>query len=256
MPLSKSRIRFYRGLHHAKGRREAGRFLVEGPTLVREAVQEGWPLDEAVLTAGFAGTPEGRELARLLDLAGVPHATCPAEEMARLAEAANPQGAAAVAQLPPDLPPPPADLLLVCEAASDPGNVGTLLRCADWFGAGRVVLGPGSADPFSPKAVRASAGSVFRVGIEEIPDLVPLLRAESAAGRRLFAALMAGDRTPADLPSFGSRGLVVGHETRGVSPAVAAACEASVRIPSQGRAESLNLAVAAGILLYALAGGK
>jgi TrmH family RNA methyltransferase len=253
MPLSKPHLRRYRRLHQAKGRRESGRFLVEGPTLIREALKEGRLLEEAVLTAEFAANPEGRDLVRLLGLAGVPHSLCSLEEMSRLAEAMTPQGAAAIAKLPPEMPPPKADLLLVCEAVSDPGNLGSLLRTADWFGVERVALGPGSADPYSPKAVRASAGAIFRVAVEATADLAALLAAERSAGRRLFAAVMTGDRRPETLPTAGLRGLVVGHETRGVSPAVAAACESTVRILSRGRTESLNLAVAAGILLYLMA---
>jgi TrmH family RNA methyltransferase len=256
MALSKAHIQRYRQLHHARGRRESGRFLIEGPTLMLEALKEGWPLTEVLVEREFASDASGKDLARKLNLASVPWENCSATELARVAETVTPQGAVALAPLTPprrnlnDSTPP--EIILICQSVSDPGNLGTLLRTADWFGVSSVILGEGSADPFSPKVVRASAGSVFRVETREIEDLEEFIRNESSNGRQCFAAVMQGDLLPPDLPHSGRRGLVVGHEMRGVSAEVAAVCSGTVRIPGSGRVESLNLAVAAGILIYAL----
>ncbi len=254
MSLSKSRIKHYRSLHQAGGRDQARQFLVEGPLLVGEALREDWPLVEAMVTAEFARRDEGQSLLAELNRAQIPIEGCSSMEMARLAEGKTPQGIVALAKLleSAGVEEISAKLLLICECVSDPGNLGTLLRTADWFGARQVILGSGSADPFSPKVVRATAGSIFRVAVGEVSDLRGLIASEAARGRRLYAATMDGQLSPADLPRGGSRGLVIGHEKRGVNPAIAGTCSDTVRIPGKGKAESLNLAVAAGILLYAL----
>lgn len=254
MALSKAHVHSYRELHRARDRRESGLFLVEGPTLIEEALKEGFPLKEALVSFEFASEKAGRALIKKLDLAGVPHEKCSAEELSRAAEAVTPQGAVAMAKLPSGL----TDLekigayevILMCEAVSDPGNLGTLLRTADWFGLGAVILGSGSADPYSPKTVRSTAGSIFRIAIRFAEDLAAVVKAGSQAGRKTYAAVMKGELGPEALPHSGLRGLVIGHEIRGVSPEIASVCTGTVTIPGYGRAESLNLSVAGGILMY------
>lgn len=257
MAISKSRLKLYRALSQAKGRRESGLFLVEGPELIKEALQEGWPLKEVVVTHSLAkDTDLGSELIALLDLAEVPYEFCSQSDMDRLAAAVTPQGIAALAYQNPEREdrksPEVNQLLLICTRISDPGNLGTILRTADWFGVSTVLLGAGSVDSFNPKVVRASAGSIFRLRIEAVQDILKRIKSESHQERKLFAATMSGELLPIDLPGEGLRGLVVGHEKEGVPDKIASLCSATVRIESRGRTESLNLAVATGILLYAL----
>lgn len=255
MGLSPNHIKRYRELHGAKGRRDKALFLVEGPLLIQEALKEGWPLEEVLMTSYAAKSADGKKLMKLVGLAGISHEICSPAEMARIADAVAPQGAVALAKLPPavDLSNALAiELLLICESISDPGNLGTLLRTADWFGVQTVLLGPGSADPFSPKVVRASAGSVFRIKTALTTDLSGLIQREVHQGRQIYAAAVKGKLTPPDLPQKGLRGLLIGHEKRGVSAEMARSCTNTVHIPGHGRAESLNLAVAASIMLYCL----
>ena len=255
MGLAANRIRQYRELHDGKGRREKGLFLVEGPTLIQEALKENWPLEEVLVTSPAVRSAQGEKLLKLAELADIPQGTCSPADMARMADAQTPQGAIALAKLPPTIDLPIAlkiELLLICESVSDPGNLGTLLRVADWFGAETVLLGSGSADPFGPKAVRASAGSIFRIKTALATDLSDLIRREVHQGRQIYAAAVKGKLTPQDLPQEGPRGLLIGHETHGVSQNIASLCTNTVHIPAYGRAESLNLAVAAGILLHCL----
>ena len=186
----------------------------------------------------------------------MPYDRCSQSDIERISEAKTPQGIVAMAELPESGAMRESstinEVLLICECVSDPGNLGTLLRTADWFGLEGVILGEGSADPFSPKVVRASAGSIFRIQATTPPDLVEWFTPEKDRGRQFFAAQMNGTLLPRDLPLEGLRGLVIGHEKRGVSKRIAELCNATVRIEGRGRAESLNLAVAAGILLHAL----
>lgn len=176
--------------------------------------------------------------------------------MSRMAEAVTPQGAIALGKLPQikaaKKTAGSAEIVLIGESISDPGNLGTILRSADWFGVESVILGAGSADPFAPKVVRASAGAIFRVKIAVRNDVAAEIQRETRAGRKLYAATLDGELKPDELPREGRRGLVVGHEKRGISDEIASLCTSTVRIPARGRGESLNLAVAAGILLYSL----
>jgi len=255
MGLDPNRIKHYREMHEGKGRREKGLFLVEGPILIQEALKEGWPLEEVLLTSFAAKSAPGKRLLKLVGLAGISQGICSSADMARIADAVAPQGAIALAKLPPPVDLGNAlttELLLICESVSDPGNLGTLLRTADWFGVVTVLLGSGSADPFSPKAVRASAGSIFRVKAVPVADASHVVKREVSRGRRIYAATMEGRLRPQELPQEGLRGLVIGHEKRGVTSEIASLCTDTARIPAHGRAESLNLAVAAGILLHCL----
>jgi TrmH family RNA methyltransferase len=252
MPLSRNKIKLYRSLRQSKGRKESGLFLVEGPLLVQEALREGWELQEVLLSQEYAQSSEGRKITRLLDISEIPFVYGSASDLTRVSDAETSQGIIGIAKLPEmrdSFPQPvPDDVILVLERVSDPGNLGTILRTADWFGIRYVILGSGSVDPFNPKVVRGTAGSIFRVKIQSPDDLGNFL--EKEAGRRFYAAALQGKLLPHDLPTQGRRGLILGHEKLGVSAEIIDRCAASVLIPGSGRAESLNLAVAAGILLY------
>ena len=166
----------------------------------------------------------------------------------------TPQGVLAVAAVPrwglDDLgraPHEPA-VVLVLDAVQDPGNFGTLVRSAEALGAAGVVVLPGTVDPWNPKSIRAAVGSSFRLPLvaAEWEEAAAWLR---GAGFRLLAGAMGGDPPRG---SVGRAALVVGNEGAGVSERVLAAVDEVVGIPLRGRAESLNVAAAAAILLYEL----
>ena len=142
--------------------------------------------------------------------------------------------------------------LIALDGVQDPGNVGTILRTADAAGLDGVILGPECADVFSPKVLRASMGSVFRMGLSFPPDLAACLGRMRDRGYAVLSSQLDGD-------PFGARGdvgdawvLVIGNEGSGVSPEVKAAATHHLALPMRGGAESLNAAVAAGIMMYDL----
>jgi TrmH family RNA methyltransferase len=147
----------------------------------------------------------------------------------------------------------PPRLAVALAGLNDPGNAGTVLRTADACGAGAVVFGAGSADPFGGKVVRASAGSLFHVDVVRGVALEGLLPGLQAAGGTVLAADGAGETSLEDLTTelAGPVLWLFGNEARGVPADLARAADARVRIPMRGRAESLNLAAAAAICLYA-----
>jgi TrmH family RNA methyltransferase len=148
----------------------------------------------------------------------------------------------------------PPQLSVALAELADPGNAGTVLRTADACGAGAVVFGAGSADPYGGKAVRSSAGSLFHVDVVRGAPLEELLPALRDAGVTVLAADGGGEALLDQVADDGRLGRPVlwlfGNEARGVPADLAALADARVRIPMRGRAESLNLAAAAAICLY------
>ena len=207
----------------------------------------------ALVSSSIEDTPRGRALAaRLADACEVE--TVGAAELATLADTEASQGVIVAAEVPAatmaDLRPAISDVVLLLDAVQDPGNAGTLIRTADALGCVAVVCMPGTVDPWNPKVVRSAAGSLFRRPVVEAThaDLGVWL---DGAG----ATLLAGDAGGTPVEEIEVRGpmvLAVGNEGAGLSPEVSALAAALVSIPIRGAAESLNVGVAAGILLYEL----
>lgn len=227
---------------------------MEGPQAVREA------LATTGLLELFTTDPEA-ELAELAREAGtlVLHVT--ATVLAALAETVTPQGLVGVAALlDVDLPTALAGhprLVAVLHEVGDPGNAGTVVRTADAAGADAVVLTAGSVDPHGGKCVRASAGSLWHLPVvsgTSLPDTVQALR---TAGLQVLATTGAGEDDLDDLADAGlltaPTAWVFGAEAQGLSAEALAAADRRVRLPLLGRAESLNVAAAAAVCLYATA---
>ena len=248
------RIAAARKLTRRSGRDDAGFFLAEGRQAVAEALADPAAVREVFATEAAADAHHD-----LLAAASVPVRIVTEKAAAGLSETVTPQGLVAVCALrdvPADrLTAAPPRLAVALAELADPGNAGTVLRTADACGAGAVVFGAGSADPFGGKAVRASAGSLFHVDVVRGADLATLLPALRDAGVTVLAADGGGEAALDEIAASGRlAGPVLwlfGNEARGVPADLAALADARVRIPMRGRAESLNLAAAAAICLYA-----
>lgn len=234
------------------GRNDRGLVAIEGPNLVGEALRAGLRVDSIFVASGYevvedeAGTPGSR-----IDIFVVP-----AEHLKSILVTDTPQPVAALVE-PPDwtwahlfgarkrtLP-----LIVVLAGIQDPGNLGTIVRSAEAFGADGVICLPGTVNVWNPKAVRASAGSVFRVPILSVEEQLALTELREA-GVRIFATTVQGAQ-PADLVDLADPvALVIGNEGNGVPPELAAKTDGAVTIPCPGPVESLNAAVAASVLLY------
>jgi TrmH family RNA methyltransferase len=199
-------------------------------------------------------------LSRYSDLAKeVPTSLVTDDGLAALAETVRPQGLVAVCdQL--DVPLPEAlartpRLVAVLAEIRDPGNAGTVLRTADAAGAGAVVFAGDAVDPYNGKCVRASAGSLFHVDVVRSPDAA--IEALKASGLQILAATGYGDADLDDLADEGGLAAptawLFGSEAHGLPDELIEAADARVRVPLHGRAESLNLAAAAAVCLYASA---
>ncbi len=248
------RIVAVRKLTRRSGRDDAGFFLAEGRQAVAEALADPTGVREVFATEAAAAAHHD-----LLAGTSVPVRLVTEKAAAGLSETVTPQGLVAVCALrdvpAADLVASPPRLSVALAELADPGNAGTVLRTADACGAGAVVFGAGSADPFGGKAVRSSAGSLFHVDVVRGADLASVLPALRDAGVTVLAADGGGEAALDDIAASGRlAGRVLwlfGNEARGVPPELAALADALVRIPMRGRAESLNLAEAAAICLYA-----
>jgi TrmH family RNA methyltransferase len=246
-----------RNLQQRKGRRKSPLAIAEGVRLVEEAVAAGVPITGALVAKGFGATP--RDAALLADLArrAVPIETIAARELLALSDTITPQGILAVVEPPhwtlDDIQPAARAPVLVLDAVQDPGNAGTLLRTAHALGAAGVVLLKGSADANHPKVLRAAMGATFRLRIAATD--VPGLEAWVGA-HRVTLWVTAAEGVPLARAAVPERlAIVVGNEGAGVRPAVQALAAECVAIPLARGAESLNVGVAAGIVLYAVTRG-
>lgn len=251
-----ARVVAARALHSARGRRTAGAFLAEGPHAVAAAVGASFGIREIFVTDEAAD----RERSLMRDLARSGAAINPVTDRAlrAVAETVTPQGVVAVVDLPGASPLPDSlRLVALLEQCSDPGNAGTVIRTADAVGADAVAFGPGSADVWSGKCIRSSAGSVFNLPVVTALDPVAAVEMVRARGCQVFATAADGDVDLDDL-SGSSRlaaptAWVFGSEAHGLGAALAGLVDGVVRIPIDGKAESLNLSAAAAICLYSSA---
>jgi len=236
-----------------------GRFLAEGPQACREAAASRGVLLELYVTAEAADRyPDIVVAARA---AGADVVRASGEVVGSLSGTVTPQGmvgvCARIGATLDDLLATAPTLVTVLAHARDPGNVGTVIRCSDAAGVGGVVLTDASVDPLNPKAVRASAGSLFHLPVVTGPTVDELLPALRAAGLHVLAADGAAERDLDDLLDEGSlarpTAWVFGNEAWGLPAETRARCDDVVRVPLHGRAESLNLASAAAVCLYASA---
>lgn len=239
-------------LKQKKHRTERGEFLAEGLRTAEEAVAYG-KVRALFYTQEAVG---GERMQRLLEAAAAQNIEliCVSENvLKKIADTETPQGVAAVCTMPQvsleDLL-AGGQMLLVLDRIGDPGNMGTMLRTADAAGIGGVVLLKGCVDAYAPKTVRSSMGSLFHVPVAAGLDEAAFVKAARAAGYALLVTALDGADNLYKADLSGRLAFVMGNEASGVSDYLLSAADKRVFIPMQGRAESLNVAMAAGIVMF------
>jgi RNA methyltransferase, TrmH family len=238
-------------LHRRSARVVERRFVVEGPQAVREALAEGGLLEL------FTTDPDA-PLAAQARAQGTPVVHVSDAVLAAMAETVTPQGLLGTAPLrEAGLEAVGGRLVALLEDVRDPGNAGTVIRTADAAGADAVVLTAGSVDPHGGKCVRATAGSLFHLPVVHGPSTAEAVAAARAAGLQVLATTGAADDDLDDLLDAGVLAAptlwLLGNEAAGLTDEALALADRRVRVPLHGRAESLNLAGAAAVCLYASA---
>jgi len=261
MTATNRQLALLRSLRSAKGRRESGLFLVEGLRLCDELARSGFPTELVVMAEGRAAEPCCRALMERFRRKGATVAVAPDRRVERISDTVHGQGVLAAARWKDrdlaDLPLPAGARVLALDRVSDPGNAGTIVRTAAWFGAAAVILGEGCADLLNPKTVRATMGGLFHLPVFRNVALGQAARLlKEDRGCAVFVAGTAGDPTWWRWVESARSLLVLGSEAHGVGEEIRALAEKEFSIPRLGRGESLNVAVAAGVFLSALAAGK
>jgi RNA methyltransferase, TrmH family len=272
---SQAMLRAARSLQRRAERKETGKFLVEGRQAVREALAVPGVV-EAVFFRWSAAL-DNADLVEAARVAEVAYYGVSEQNLATMSDTVTPQGVVAVARN-VDVPlkqvvrkrksAKPAkpgkhrrknvSLVVICAQVRDPGNAGTVIRCADAFGADAVILSSDSVELYNPKAVRASVGSMFHLPIVVGVDLAEAIDACRAAGMQIFATdgSSGTDLTDLDVELAKPTAWVMGNESWGLPVEHLALADRTVAVPIYGQAESLNLATAAAVCLYASASAQ
>lgn len=252
--ITKAQMQFIRSLQSRKTRDELGLFVAEGPKVVAELLAA----DAVQVQDVFATAQWAQQNAAWVAQAGGNTIEIDDQTLSRISSLSGANQVVAVFTKPRHEGPEdvdwPAELSLALDGIQDPGNLGTILRCADWFGIQNVICNPACANPFNAKVVQATMGSIARVRVHHCADLAEFLK-ENTGDAPVYAATFNGVSVY-DTPAAAAGFLVIGNESRGISPAVLALATQPVTIPRLGAAESLNAAVATGILLSHLRGGQ
>lgn len=226
-------------------RREEGVFCGEGPKLLAEALKWGAEL-ETVICAEGVSLPDLPPKTRVVEV--------PESLLSAVADTESPQGVVFVCKssglaLPEKLE---GKRYLVLDGVQDPGNVGTIWRTADAFGADGLILCSGCADPYSPKTVRSTMGAIFRLPVYEA-SLEETAAKLDEAGIPLYTTALREDTVDVREVSLAKAAVIIGSEGRGVSDLALQLCKQTLKIPMTSRCESLNAAVAASVVLWEMA---
>jgi TrmH family RNA methyltransferase len=253
--ISGSALRELAKLNQKKFRRAERRFLIEGFHLVEEALESDWRIETILITPAAESKEIGK---RLLERAGkkkVDVAGISDPEAAKLSDTVTSQGILAVVHVKEDAierfwpSTNRRSLIVALEGISDPGNLGTILRTCDWFGVDAVWLDPASVELYSPKVVRSTMGSIFRLRVFPDLDLIAMLRLAKKNGSNVMVTT-AGDGSRVPLAAYPERSVIVfGNEAHGVGAQIRREADRQISIPRFGGAESLNVAVACGVIV-------
>lgn len=243
--LSKNQAKNLRALHRKKTRREEGLFLVEGEKVVAELLAAAnWQVQSLYATAEFINVYKS-----LIKQSGATLVECSAEALTSVSTLVSNSAALAVVKIPK---PAPAMLfnknnwVLALDGINDPGNLGSLLRVADWYGIGQVICSPTTAEVYNPKVITASKGSFLRVTVNYQP--LPAFFETLPANTAVLGAYLDGESIHNLQPSPLGGVILLGSEAQGISAKLATQVTRKITIPAFGTAESLNVGIAAAVI--------
>ena len=251
--LSKNHHKWIRRLHQKKYRQEEKAFIAEGLNSLKSAMEMTChPVKEVIVEKNYA------ESIKNCISDDIPVYTCSKKEMESISTEETPQGIVIICSKTEfsfeTMEANPSKNLLYLEKVSDPGNLGTILRTAAWFGMKQIILSPFSVDLFNTKVIRASAGAIFGMEIYQSVDFDMLFQFAKRKNYKLTAAVPEGGIPINRWKRTRKNIILLGHEAKGLSEEIIEQADQRISIPPQGNVESLNLAIAAAIILYEIAG--
>jgi TrmH family RNA methyltransferase len=254
-PVTRKQAEELRGLvREAASRLEAGAFVIEGPHLIERAL-ESLPKKIEFIAATAKAMEANPVLIEKIKKFKIPFFTLTSAISERISDTRSPQGIyARVIFSESRSYSPRGDVIVVLDGIQDPGNLGTIIRTSAWFGVKQVVLGAGCADAFSPKVLRSTQGEIFTVEMVQKVDLASYLNEVKNKGYRILATTLSeGAGSLYKTARYDKTVVIFGSEAHGISSEILQLADESVMIPRFGGAESLNVAISAGIVLAELA---
>jgi len=251
LQMSVNHRKWIRKLHQRKSREKEGVFIAEGFNALEAAIGiTCHPILEVVA--------DEDHLESVVDIlpGNVPVYGCSGSIMEEISTEKTPQGVVVICRRGefhfPDLEGRASDTLLYLDRVSDPGNLGTIMRTAAWFDVRQLILSPSCVDPFNTKAIRASAGTIFGIEVYQSVDPQQIRKFADRTGYSMMATVARGGIPPGEWEKGGKNIVLLGQEADGLSEELTEYADRLVSIPGRGNVESLNLSVAAAIILYEL----
>jgi RNA methyltransferase, TrmH family len=241
--LNRQNEKLIKSLHLGKYRKLFYRYIAEGLKLCEELLDSNVQPDFIVIDEFFSNKIVNELIRKNFTIYHVE-----SEVYNRISDTKNPQGILACVKIPESIPDNTKNFIAL-DGVSDPGNVGTIIRTAEWFGFNQIILGAYSCDAYSSKVVRASMGSIFRVNCIHVDNLSEYLKNKFST-YEIYAASIKSDNPIENCKPEGLFGIVIGSESHGLSGDVQKVVSKNYLIKGKGKAESLNAAVASGISLY------
>ncbi|MEW6654208.1 MAG: RNA methyltransferase [Bacteroidota bacterium] len=247
--MTKAEIKYYASLTQKKNRIEESKFLVEGIKLINDALDSGYYCESVFYSADASSAEE--DFVDSLRKRVTKIAEVRRNDIVRFSDTKSPQQVSAVFYNDNNHREIKGSLIVALENINDPGNLGSIIRSSDWFGVESVILSENCAEVFSPKVIRASAGSVFHINIIESKDFYNQLKELVKQEYSICTADLNGE----NIYSFKRQKkmvLVLANETHGPSEVLLNLCDTKLTIPRKGKAESLNVANASAVILSEL----
>lgn len=256
MQLSNNHIKELRRLHQKKYRRAMQLFLIEGLRLCEEALKAQIDIEKLIVWPEKTTTPRAQNILNSAHDKNIPIFEATQKQLQSIAMTKSPSGFVAVVKRKKtpliEEALENSSLLLALDGISDPGNLGTILRTACWFGVNYVFLSTGCVEAHNEKTVRSAMGAHFYMHLYEEIDLVNILQKCKTMGFRVLSAVLEKATPLASLSAANKNIVIIGNEAHGINPTLMNLVDHGITIPRLGYGESLNAAIAAGIILYEL----
>ncbi|BAC14088.1 rRNA methylase [Oceanobacillus iheyensis HTE831] len=240
--IKNEKVKSWKKLHRRKERLKTNTFLIDGIHLIQEALKSNWVIQELIVVEGYELPNDAKD---------VPVAYVSENVLKEISQTQTPQGVIAVVEM--NIPKVQEDnnLIILLDAIQDPGNMGTIIRTADAAGVDAVVLGDGCVDIFNDKVIRATQGSIFHIPIytATLEQEIHMLQTQ---GFTILATALHDAVEYTEVSVHNKVGLILGNEGAGIAPSLLNKANQRINIPIYGKAESLNVGIAAGILMYHL----
>ncbi len=245
--LTKTELKYYSSLLIKKFRNSEGKFLVEGPKLIKEALNASFPCE--IVLASKAFLDNNSNYFEAFRKKNIRIEIIKTAELKKLSDTKNPQGITAVfIQRSSAKINIQTGAIVALENISDPGNIGTIIRNCDWFGIETVLLSDNCAEVYSPKVIRASAGSVFHLNVTEEQEFYLRIHELKSKGYKILCADINGNNLY-ELEKTGKYVMIFANEANGPTQEILSLADEKITIPGRGKAESLNVASASAVVL-------